>query len=109
MKCNNCGANVPNDAKFCSNCGNHIYYSEANDPFENYGVQSPRQEAKPESNSALILGIISLFFAGIILGILAIVYSTKPNQKNARAAQILGIIGFIGGVITTILGILGQL
>lgn len=108
MKCNHCGANLPDDAKFCSNCGSHVYHDPANDPFENYGVQSPSQEKKPESSAGLVLGIISLFFAGIILGILAIVYSTKPNQKNAKAAQILGIIGIIGGIIGIIIFILNP-
>lgn len=102
MYCSNCGAKV-GDSKFCSNCGMEQKRStqNTNDPFA-YQYQ---KQAEPTSNAALILGVISLFFAGIILGIVAIVLSFRPEAKNATAARVLGIIGLIGGIIYIVLRI----
>lgn len=100
MYCSNCGAKV-GDSKFCSNCGMEQKRStqNTNDPFA-YQYQ---KQAEPTSNAALILGVISLFFAGIILGIVAIVLSYRPEAKDATAARVLGIIGLIGGIISIVL------
>lgn len=100
MYCSNCGAKV-GDSRFCSNCGMEQNKSvqNANDPF----VSQYQQKEEPSSNTALVLGIISLFFAGIILGIVAISLSLKPDAKNATAARVLGIIGLIGGIISILL------
>ena len=100
MYCSNCGAKV-GDSKFCSNCGMEQKRStqNTNDPFA-YQYQ---KQAEPTSNAALILGVISLFFAGIILGIVAIVLSFRPEAKDATAARVLGIIGLIGGIISIVL------
>lgn len=100
MYCSNCGAQV-GDNRFCSNCGMEQKRSvqNANDPF----VSQYQQKEEPSSNTALVLGILSLFFAGIILGIVAISLSFKPDAKNATAARVLGIIGLIGGIISILL------
>ncbi len=100
MYCSNCGAKV-GDSKFCSNCGmeqKRSVHSE-NDPF----TSQYQQKEEPSSNTALVLGILSLFFAGIILGIVAIVLSFRPEAKDATAARVLGIIGLIGGIISIVL------
>lgn len=100
MYCSNCGAKV-GDSKFCSNCGMEQKRStqNTNDPFA-YQYQ---KQTEPTSNAALILGVISLFFSGIILGIVAIVLSFRPEAKNATAVRVLGIIGLIGGIISIVL------
>lgn len=66
--------------------------------------------------ASLVCGIIGLFFAGIILGIIALVQSNKalevikegePDYSMARAGKIFGWISIIGGIIAGILTIAG--
>lgn len=61
-----------------------------------------RTEAESKAQASLILGIVGLFVAQLILGILAIVFANKardlaaaagmPEPKDARTGRILGII-----------------
>lgn len=62
--------------------------------------------AKGQATAALVLGILSLFIAGIPLGILAIVFGTISMNKlekgkgrgMAIAGLVLGIIGVVGAL-----------
>jgi uncharacterized membrane protein (DUF485 family) len=55
--------------------------------------------------TAIILGVISLFFLGIPLGVLAFVNARKAEAHGvkATAGKVLGVIGFVTGAI--VLGI----
>ena len=80
-----------------------------------YFMPDPRQAeveaAAKRATTAMILGIISLFCAGIVLGIIAIVMGAQaravlskaqaPSGK-ALAGIILGIIGLVGAIIAMI-------
>lgn len=67
------------------------------------------EDEKIEETSyiSIICAIIGIFFLGIILGIIAIVLSKKPESKNKQAAFILGIVDIVlavvGGIVFTIL------
>ena len=50
-----------------------------------------------QQNKRFSCGIISLFIAGFILGIVAIVLSRKEDQKHRTAAMVLGIIDLLVG------------
>ena len=79
-----------------------------------------KEESKLTSNdnsfgvASVVLGILSILLAslnGIILGIIALVFSQKQTaisaNKWSRAGKILSIIGIIVGILTLVLIILG--
>jgi len=88
-----------------------------------YGYGQPYQpnyynaHGHPGSGAAtasLVCGIISLFFAGLILGIIAITQGRKAKRfgymgGRATAGIVMGIIGIIGWVIIVILVSAGVL
>ena len=93
-------------------------------PYNPYGQQNPQGMYQPpnqqgadyeryakQAKTALICGIISLFCAGLVLGIVAIVQGAQASKSlksigapsgNATAGIILGIIGIVGGVVGSI-------
>jgi len=79
---------------------------------QNYYAQA--QPGKGAATGSLVCGIISVFFAGLILGIIAIAQGRKAKRLGyiggmATAGIVLGIIGLIGWVIIMILVIFGIL
>jgi hypothetical protein len=70
-----------------------------------------------KATTSLVCGIVGLFFAGIILGIIALVQGNKAlkttkegesDYKMAKAGKILGIIDIIGGAIAAAITIFGA-
>ncbi|MGI6378026.1 MAG: zinc-ribbon domain-containing protein [Bacilli bacterium] len=100
MFCKNCGQELDDSSKFCPYCGAEntpVVKIEENElPPNNDG------EVTPTKSSALVLGILSLFFFGVIFGVIAISLSKDPLQKNRGAARILGAIGIISWAILLI-------
>ena len=90
--CVNCGNKVESHQRFCPTCGAQNEYS-----FTSPG--STVSEKPKESSAALVCGILSLFFAGFILGVIALVLASKENAAHKTAARVLGIIGIVGWVI----------
>lgn len=90
-------------------------YPPAPPPGNSYGVGSSYPPTGSESNgkalAAMVCGIIGIFIAGIILGILAIVLGATAkrdmneqpgrwrNEGQATAGVVLGIIDVVLGVI----------
>lgn len=83
-----------------------------------YNNQLPvKQPGDGKATGSLVCGIISLFFAGIILGIVAIVMGMQAKKEGfvggkATAGIVLGVIGIAGTVLmlifsSAILGALG--
>lgn len=103
MNCKSCGAVITGEERFCPKCGKELQETEFEPTFSNESINDRRE---PTKSSAFICGIISLFFAGFILGVIAVVLSKDPEQRNAKAAQILGIIGIIGWALYIILVLL---
>ncbi|HHU21072.1 MAG TPA: hypothetical protein GXZ51_01320 [Acholeplasma sp.] len=93
MNCKKCESQVnPNDY-YCGVCGEKIEREEQN---------LEQKEPAKQSNAAVTLGIIGLVLGSIVLGILAIVFSKKPNASNAKTAKILGIIAIVRGAISVV-------
>lgn len=115
MKCPNCGKEVGVNEKICSFCGeNNDYYIEPVTPeveVKESGYYSPNNNSNPiifiqpsnnptttKSSAGLVCGIIGLFFAGVIFGIIALSLSNKPNNAFPTASKVLGIIDIISGI-----------
>ncbi len=115
MFCKNCGTQLPDDARFCPNCGNDFINSTPNNsapPFTTQPVQTP---ATVDAGSILTFGILGLAFActfiasllGIIFGRIAMNKARRyqstigPLSPKARTGFILGKIGFILGIVMT--------
>ena len=112
MFCNRCGNEIPNDAAFCNKCGNAV---NVNGPIYNRPVYNnqPVYQAPPQTQVALILGIIGIIvawlfaLAGHILSIVGIVKGIKElRETNRCAGLIVSIIGEICSIISSILGVL---
>ncbi|HHV14268.1 MAG TPA: zinc ribbon domain-containing protein [Acholeplasmataceae bacterium] len=89
MNCKKCGSPLgPNDY-YCGVCGEKV---------EKEG-EAVVTEPVMKNNTALTLGIIGLILGSVVLGILAIVFSKKPNASNAKTAKILGIFAIVRAVI----------
>lgn len=122
MKCTLCGKEITQQDKVCPVCGeNNDQYVEPvvakpvheNTNYSQYYQQQSNQNTVPnihytqntlvvtekKSSAALVCGIVGLFIAGIILGIIAIVLSNKPNASNPTAAKVLGILDIISSAI----------
>ena len=123
MYCSNCGAQNPDGATFCTNCGSSLSPQSAS-------VQASAVSATPisvetetmrkKATTAMILGIIAcvvawypvISIAAIILGAMAIskakqvkaYYETIAQQRpgTALAGKITGIVGLVGGIIMTV-------
>lgn len=100
--CTNCGNEMTNDQEYCTYCGRKQTINEPQQPYYQ-GVNSNNQTKEETSNTALLFGILGLFIAGIIFGILAIVLSNNPEQKNKSTARTLGIIDIVFAIISSIL------
>lgn len=100
--CTNCGNEMTNDQEYCTYCGRKQTINEPQQPY--YQGVNPNNQTKEEtSNTALLFGILGLFIAGIIFGILAIVLSNNTEQKNKSTARTLGIIDIVFAIISSIL------
>ena len=74
----------------------------------NQPVGAPQQDGKGLAIASLVCGIVGLFFFGIILGPLAIVFSVMARKKGftsgmATAGLVLGIIAVVLYVIAIVL------
>ncbi len=94
MNCKKCGSPLgPNDY-YCGICGEKV---------EKENIEVVDEPVK-QNNTALVLGIVGLILGSMILGILAIVFSKKPNASNAKTAKTLGIIVIVRSVLGFIYG-----
>ena len=128
MKCNRCGYENDAASEYCASCGEKLnsdyqqpqYNSQYNnngqyyngEQYSNNGQYNQNQNTwSGKATAGLTCGIISLFCAGLILGILAIVFSLQGKRElrekgaptgTATAGLILGIIGLVGWAILII-------
>lgn len=104
--CPQCGQPNNPDDKFCSNCGAKLdgETSQSIHPtYSQYDVresESGKSEATGTDTGSLVCGILSIIFANLILGIIAICLGSKRKNENAQAKS-----GYICGIIGTVLNI----
>jgi hypothetical protein len=85
----------------------------SSDPHSSYGYPpqlNSNVEGEKHAQSSLILGIISLFAFGVVIGPLAMIQARKAEALNVSATpgKITGLIGLILGIVT-ILGIVALI
>ena len=100
MQCQNCGNPILASENFCKHCGAENSYFEPI-PIQQpnyYQQKQPNQTSQGKSNTAFILGVLSLFVFGLVFGIIAVVLSKRPDQSNQSAANIIGWVGIITGI-----------
>lgn len=124
MLCNKCGAQIPDDSIFCTHCGTHLGYSDAentnntvnteNTVYEDSECVLSHDEQSQMAAEVLKWGILGAAFAeGVpFLGIpfsakakkLAAEYEFCKCKRDARVTvgKILGKVGFIVGLVLTI-------
>jgi uncharacterized membrane protein YvbJ len=96
--CTNCGIELSTTQEYCSYCGRKQKLDQNQQAYyQNTQITSTNAETK---SSAITCAIIGLFFAGIILGIIAISLSNNPNQSNRKAAKVLGVIDIFAAIVS---------
>lgn len=115
--CPYCGSQMSDEAIFCQNCGSRFDDPEVRQQYAYgpYDQQYPQPQQEPVSDGkatgALVCGIISLFVAGLILGIIAIVLASQSKKElgyelpQAKAGKICGIIALAFAGLAVILGV----
>lgn len=76
MYCRNCGAELPDDAKFCTNCGCSQSVAPEIRHIQQYGT--PYGQEKPSTYLGLAIAVTIL--CCIPFGVLAIVYASKVDD-----------------------------
>jgi len=122
MICSRCGANVPDNTGFCTNCGNAATVSPTPSYApQGYASQAPQgyapQSYAPQSYGAppavsdyLIWSIITTLCCCLPLGIVGLIFSINCKNdltagrydsavKNANVAFYCNLIGLIGSLI----------
>ncbi len=123
MVCKNCGAELAQEAKFCTVCGAQV---ETTVPPQQESTTSGEYSAQPQPQAgqpvytqpvmqqpvyaqpnqpghgfavaSLVLGIVSFFCCGFITGILAIIFGAVAKSKGNRSGMatagiVCGIVG----------------
>ena len=110
MVCKNCGAELAQEAKFCTVCGAQV---ETTVPPQQQYTTSGEYSAQPQAGqpvytqpvmqqpvyaaqnqpghgfavASLVLGIVSFFCCGFITGILAIIFGAVAKNKGNRSGM----------------------
>ncbi|MBQ7604305.1 MAG: zinc-ribbon domain-containing protein [Clostridia bacterium] len=109
--CEKCGAGVQDGMGFCPVCGHPVGGQNAAQPQANqYGYYTQAAPANTDSSTAsMICGILSFFFFGLVLSIVALVLASKDKKANGGVYSSHGKVGFITGLISLILQGVGLL
>jgi hypothetical protein len=106
--CPKCGARNPASASFCTKCGASFTPAA---PAQAPPAQAPQYVSKPSGHTgmgtaSLVMGILSIFIFGIILGPLALIFGAiawgRDRDSFGLAGLILGLIAVILWVIVLV-------
>ncbi len=114
MFCPKCGANNVEDAKFCVACGSQIEKAEGEQAPAS-AVQAPVTETAPATPAktrmsacaiaGFVLSLIGIFWAGLICGILGIIFSAIGMRAATVNPQVKGKGLAIAGLVISIIDV----
>ena len=89
MYCSNCGSEIPNNAKFCANCGNACVEQKQEEQTLNNGNTNQFNNSNGYTNNTnnsmaiagLICSIVGLFVYGIPLGIISVILGIIAHKQ----------------------------
>ena len=104
--CPNCGAKVDPSDTYCPHCGSPLSSTPDHQSNHTYtGTYEPNNNPSHRSSSqgidydtlTLVMGILSIFFFGILFGVLGLIFANKANQNDTKtkAGKVLSIIGIV--------------
>lgn len=76
MKCNHCGAEIPDDSVFCEHCGKKI---------EDSKPTNGRKEKKPWWKRKWVIACECVLLIGIVLGIIGIINGSRWGEISAHS------------------------
>lgn len=76
MFCRNCGAELPDDSRFCTSCGCDLAAAGGQMPH----YHNTRTSGRTRPASYLVLSILVLIFCCVPFGIVGIVYASKVDS-----------------------------
>ena len=105
MRCIKCGAEMPDNSKFCPNCGEVVDTKIENiGETRNINYENAKNEPNGLSVTSLILGIASFvciiinIYLALLCSILAIVFGAIGRKKGAKG---IGTAGMVTGIVAT--------
>ena len=105
MRCIKCGAEMPDNSKFCPNCGEIVDVNIENiGDTRNINYENAKNEPNGLSVTSLILGIASFvciiinIYLALLCSILAIVFGAIGRKKGAKG---IGTAGMVTGIVAT--------
>lgn len=105
MRCIKCGAEMPDNSKFCPNCGEIVDVNIENiGETRNINYENAKNEPNGLSVTSLILGIASFvciiinIYLALLCSILAIVFGAIGRKKGAKG---IGTAGMVTGIVAT--------
>ena len=105
MRCIKCGAEMPDNSKFCPNCGEIVDVNIENiGDTRNINYANVKNEPNGLSVTSLILGIASFvciiinIYLALLCSILAIVFGAIGRKKGAKG---IGTAGMVTGIVAT--------
>ena len=96
--CPKCGAETPNDAKFCTSCGTALGVITSGVPQSGQSTYAPPSPLS-DLGSRIVAGIIDYIMIGIIAGILTIFLVVPWAMTGPRMMGAFGSAGFIWGML----------
>ena len=85
MYCNNCGKQIPDDAKFCDGCGVAVH---AQQTVASPSTQFAHQSLKPKkTKNRFVLVVIALVFVIGLVGCIASIGSNHENKTDELTDQ----------------------
>ena len=112
MLCAKCGANFPDDVKFCPNCGAPVQNANANyqaqPQYQNVYYQSNAVPGKGLGIASLVLGICSIllvgsYVVGLVLGIVGLCLGVSSIKKAKAVGRSNGIA--VAGIVCSSVGL----
>ena len=119
MYCPNCGAQNAEGSKYCQSCGTALTGTAQTTETAPKPATAPQAQPVTQATrtsglavASLVLGILSfpLYFVGVILGVLAIIFGAlaigKTNREPNLGGKGMAVAGLVLGIVAILLWVL---